>query len=81
MKAHIYISEEPIQPGRDLDSMCGRTIKNANILHAWDSLEVGGQEPLSTLLFCSKCVPQIFKMQEKRYVYAIVEGVEAMVEQ
>lgn len=73
MKAHLVLSEVPLQLGFDLDALCGATVHKAELVYMWDSVGMGKFESPSTLLFCRTCTEMVVDEAplSRRYVYGI----------
>lgn len=85
-KPHLVSSPEPLTKEfaecRDMDSACGKTIKRATVVFMWDNMDVNqafDREAQAQPNTCHKCLTS--DNLRGRYVYGIISGVEARVEQ
>ena len=77
MKSHLKTSPIPLSSGFDLTADCGKTVRNAQILHTWDDTKPGNiSEQLSAITHCRHCVENLGEASrgEVEYLYSIAEG-------
>jgi hypothetical protein len=75
MKAHLVLSEVPLEFGFDLDALCGVTVHHSELVYMWDSIGMGKFESPSSILFCRKCTEMVVDDAplSRRYVYGVRE--------
>ena len=76
MKAHLAFSEIPLTEYCTIPALCGVDVHNARFEYRRD-------EPISSILFCSKCFRLAMQPQDKRvrYLYGMVSAEEVREEQ
>jgi len=77
VKSHLKTSPIPLSSGLELFADCGKSVRNAQILHTWDETKPGNiSEQISAITHCQKCVEKLGETStgEIEYLYSIVEG-------
>lgn len=75
MRCHLTDSDEPLHEGGDQVALCGTPINKARFVFMFDRDFDDFLESANTLLFCRICSELEI---EKRYVYGILSGQEAL---
>lgn len=75
MKAHLADSNTPLKEGSDILANCGAQVPNGRFVFLWNNDEYPEFLSVSMTRICHKCAELEL---EKKYVYGVVSGQEAM---
>jgi hypothetical protein len=75
LKAHLIAREDVLLHGETVSVMCGKEIKDAQVVFVWDSAEVLQKVDLEVIRgLCGKCRKNYQVVVGRTMLYAVCEG-------